>query len=485
MCLEETGVIFNGMRCEDPQMNQSPGVKHVLRPVLIGLGLSLAMAGAALAQWPFGRTDSAAAALTPPTPLAFPGAQGWAAATPGGRGGQILRVTTLAADGPGSFREAVETKGPRIIVFEVGGVVDLGGKTLTIREPFLTIAGQTAPSPGVTFIRGGIDIATHDVIVRHIRVRPGEAGAAKKSGKDFDSISTQGISYNIIVDHCTLTWGTDENLSASGPRFVGKTPEEWRAGTSRNITFSQNIIAESLRYSTHGKIEHSKGSLIHDNVTGILIWGNLYAHNYERNPMLKGGVWATIVNNLIFNPGQRAIHYNLMAEEWGANPWQIGKLVVVGNVLRGGQDTPEGLPLFMLGGYADVEFYGRDNTAVDRWGKPLPMFGRYTTTPAKIVMVKKAPFWPAGLVAIPAEQVQQWVLQNAGARPWDRDANDVQLISDVAEGRGNIIDSEDDLHGYPVQKPTSRPFVDADWNLDDVSPKRPELMDAGARAKGT
>ncbi len=452
------------------------------RSAFAGLALSLFAAGSAFAAWPLGKAESPAVA---PAQLAFPGAQGWAAATPGGRGGKIIRVTTLAAEGPGSFREAVETKGPRIIVFEVGGVIDLGGKTLTIREPFLTIAGQTAPSPGVTFIKGGIDIATHDVIVRHIRVRPGEAGFPKKSGKDFDSISTQGISYNIIVDHCTLTWGTDENLSASGPRFVGSTPEEWRAGTSRNITFSQNIIAESLRWSTHGKLEHSKGSLIHDNVTGVLIWGNLYAHNVERNPMFKGGVWGVIVNNLIFNPGQRAIHYNLMAEEWGSSPWQVGKMVAVGNVLRAGQDTPEGLPFLMIGGYGDLEYYGRDNIAVDRWGAALPMFGRYTTSPARIIQVKKAPFWPAGLEARPASAVQQWVLAEAGARPWDRDALDVQLISDVAEGRGNIINSENDLHGYPDHKPTARPFVEADWNLDDMSPRRPGLLDAGAKARGT
>ncbi|NBB16792.1 pectate lyase [Caulobacter sp. SLTY] len=417
--------------------------------------------------------------------LAFPGALGWAATTPGGRGGQVIRVTTLAAEGPGSFREAVETKGPRIIVFEVGGVVDMGGKTLTIREPFLTIAGQTAPSPGVTFIKGGIDIATHDVVVQHIRVRPGEAGAAKKSGKDFDSISTQGISYNIIVDHCTLTWGTDENLSASGPRFVGQTPDDWRAGTSRNITFSNNIIAESLRYSTHAKIEHSKGSLIHDNITGILIVGNLYAHNFERNPMFKGGVRGVVVNNLIYNPGQRAIHYNLMAEEWGDKPWQIGQLVAVGNVLRGGMDTAEHLAFLEIGGYGDLEFYGKDNIAQDRYGRPLPMFGRYTTAPAKIIQKSRPMLWPPGLVALPASAVQQSVLGGAGARPWDRDALDVQLISDVAEGRGAIIDSENDLHGYPAHKETRRPFNPDDWNLFDMTPKRRDVLDAGAKAKGT
>jgi pectate lyase len=417
--------------------------------------------------------------------LAFPGAQGWAAQTPGGRGGQIVRVTTLDAEGPGSFREAVDAKGPRIVVFEVGGVIDLGGKTLTIREPFLTIAGQTAPSPGITFIRGGIDIATHDVIVRHIRVRPGEAGFPKKSGNDFDSISTQGISYNIIIDHNSLTWGTDENLSASGPRFVGNTPDEWRAGTSRNITFSNNIIAESLSYSTHAKIEHSKGSLIHDNITNILIVGNLYAHNYERNPLFKGGVRGVLANNLIFNPGQRAVHYNLMAQEWGAQPFQAGQMVAVGNVLRGGQDTVEGLPFLTLGGDGDLEFYGRDNIAVDKFGKPLPMFGRYTTGPAKIIELKRPPLWPEGLQVLPAVDVQRHVLANAGARPWDRDADDVRLIADVAEGRGEIIDSEEDLQGYPKHKPTRRPFNPEDWNLDDMSPKRPDVLDSGAKSRGT
>src|SRR3569623_759546 len=101
---------------------------------------------------------------------AFPGAAGWGAQTPGGRGGRIIRVTNLNPSGPGSFRAAVEAHGPRIVVFEVGGVIDLGLTTLSVTEPFLTIAGQTAPSPGITLIRGGIDVHGHDVIMRHIRI---------------------------------------------------------------------------------------------------------------------------------------------------------------------------------------------------------------------------------------------------------------------------------------------------------------------------
>jgi len=110
---------------------------------------------------------------------AFAGAEGWAAYTPGGRGGKIIRVTNLKARGSGSFAAAVQMKGRRIIVFEVGGVIDLQKNSIMVTEPFLTIAGQTAPSPGITFIRGGICIETHDVIIRHICVRPGEAGAGR------------------------------------------------------------------------------------------------------------------------------------------------------------------------------------------------------------------------------------------------------------------------------------------------------------------
>ncbi len=444
--------------------------------------IALAVSFAALSL----ATAAAAQAPTPAAaPLAFPGAQGWAATTPGGRGGPVIKVTNLNSEGPGSFRAAIETKGPRIIVFEVGGVIDLGRKTIKLVEPYVTIAGQTAPSPGITLIKGGMDISAHNVVVQHIRIRPGEAGAAKKSGWDEDAISTQAGAHDVIVDHVTITWASDENLSASGPRFTGKTPDEWRKGASHRITFSNNIIGEGLAYSTHAKIEHSKGSLIHDNTDQILIVGNLYAHNYERSPLFKGGVRGAIVNNFIFNPGPRAIHYNLMAQEWAGTPYEVGQMSVVGNVLRAGLDTPEPLAFMMIGGYGDVAYYGKDNIAVDRIGRPLPMFGRYTTSPAKIIQVARPPIWPAGLTAIPADQVEQSVLANAGARPWDRDMDDIRLIADVGEGRGEIVDSETELKGYPVQAETRRPFVPADWNLFDMTPVRPDVLDNGAKARGT
>jgi pectate lyase len=402
-------------------------------------------------------------------PVAFPGAMGAAAATPGGRGGQIIRVTTLAPSGPGSFVDAVRQSGPRIVVFEVGGVIDLAESTVRITEPYLTIAGQTAPAPGVTLIRGGIDIATHDVVVRHIRVRPGDGGRARLSGNDYDAISTVGGAHDVIVDHCSLTWATDENLSASGPRFTGKTPEEWRQGTSHRITFSNNIIAEGLANSVHIKGEHSKGSLIHDNTSDILIVGNLYAHDKERSPLFKGGARGAIVNNLIYDPGQRAIHYNLIAEEWGDHPYQTGEMAIIGNVLRGGQSTESGLPLVTIGGSGDVALYEHDNIAVDRWGRPLPMRGMYTNAPVKILKLP-APNIP-GVTPLPASQVQDYVIKNAGARNWDRDHEDARVVADTIEGRGYIIDSQAEWGGYPKESATQQAFDPSKWNLDTMMPR--------------
>ncbi|HSX58726.1 MAG TPA: hypothetical protein VLF18_00870 [Tahibacter sp.] len=425
----------------------------------------------------FARIAAALLALSilPPAPAAdvpaFPGAQGWAAMTPGGRGGKIIRVTTLKPTGPGSLTEALNTPGPRIVVFEVGGVIDLGRSEIAIREPFLTVAGQTAPSPGITLIRGGVDIATHDVVVRHIRIRPGEAGVHKGGQWDVDALSTLTGARDVIVDHCSLTWATDENLSASGARFIGDTPDAWRDAVSHRITFSNNLIAEGLAHSTHAKGEHSKGSLIHDNVSDILIVGNLYAHNYERSVLFKGGARGLMVNNLIYDPGPRAVHYNLIREEWGDRTRETGALGLIGNVLRAGPSTPGDVALFMLGGSGNVDLYLHDNLSVDRLGRALPELGRYTTTAAKWTLLKKPPALPYGVKPLAAADVQDAVLEDVGARPWDRDGIDARIVADTAEGRGKIIDSESEVGGYPADAATFRAFVESEWDLETLMPK--------------
>jgi pectate lyase len=393
---------------------------------------------------------------------AFPGAVGWGGATAGGRGGQILRVTTLAPSGPGSLLAAVAASGPRIIVFEVGGVIDLGRVRVNVRTPYVTIAGQTAPSPGITLIQGGIQINTHDVILQHIRVRPGEAGQAKSSGWETDSISTSTGAYNVIVDHCSATWGTDENLSASGERFVGATPDAWRAATSHAVTFSNNIVAEGLSLSTHSEGEHSKGGLIHDNVTQMVLFGNLYFSNGDRHPLFKGGARGVVANNYIANPGRWAMMYALNASEWGTNPYQIGQMAIVGNVFTHGPSTPATVPLLRLSGAGQVEVYLDDNLAITVAGADAPVMGGTTSL---ALMVPAPPVWPEGWSAMPASAVKDYVRANVGARPDDRDEIDARIVRQALEGEGAIINSEQDVGGYPSVTETRAPFDAEEWDL--------------------
>jgi hypothetical protein len=401
------------------------------------------------------------------TPERCAWARGWASATLGGRGGRVLRVTNLQADGPGSLAEALAATGPRIVVFEVGGVLDLRGATLQLKEPFVTIAGQTAPSPGITLIRGGISVATHDVVIEHLRVRPGASG--QQIGWHPDAISSTTGTRDFVVDHCSLSWGVDENLSASGARFNGATPDAWRESTSHRVTFSHNIVAEGLANSTHEKGEHSKGSLIHDNVTGVLVYGNLYASNTERNPFFKGGARGVVANNWIVNPGKYAMKYTLVAEEWGDHPAQTGQMSIVGNVFRYGKNTPPGTPLLASTGVGSCDVHLRDNLALDRSEAPVPLTGG---TLENLRLVDAPPSWPADFRAEPAEGLVERLRSNVGARPWDRDAIDERIVRQALDGSSAIIDSEAEVGGYPRAVSTRVPFDEADWDLTCVVRKR-------------
>ena len=390
--------------------------------------------------------------------------------TRGGEGGRIIRVTTLAKDGPGSLKAAVEAKGKRIIVFEVGGVIDLQRTILNIDEPFLTIAGQTAPSPGITIIRGGIDLKGHDVKISHIRVMTGVDGQAKLSGWEADAFSTVAA-HNVVVEHCSFLWAIDENMSTSGPRFEGKTVKEWRAATSHDVLFRENLAAEGLADASHPKGEHSKGTLIHDNATAITLYRNVYAHNMERSPLVKGGAQVLMVNNMIYDPGHRAVHYNLMNLEWAGHDYVTGEITAVGNVMRAGNSTAPGLPFLTLGGDGDLAWYSKDNINVDRWGNPAPMFGRYGVTKAKLIEKDSPMASLGGLDVMPAKDLETSLLASVGARPWDRAPDDIRVLFFVAEGRGEIIDDEKVVGGYPHPSPTAAPFVDKVWNLKTMEPK--------------
>lgn len=410
------------------------------------------------------------ACATVPPEAASP--RGWVRGPYGGSGGRIVRVTSLAAEGPGSLDAALREQGPRIIVFEVGGVIDLNGEVLGVREPFVTIAGETAPGPGVTLIRGGVRIRTHNVVLRHLYVRPGDAGRAPQSGWEVDGVVTEAGAHDVIVDHCSITWATDENLSASGPRFEGATPAEWRENTSHRISFTNNIIAEGLSHATHSKGEHSKGSLIHDNVQDVLIAGNLYMNNRERNPLFKGGASGAVVNNLIYNPGRRFLHYNLHATEWEGQPHQTGSLSIVGNEFRAGPSTPAESFAIALGGQGPLDLHTHDNLFTAAAGATAPApFGRFGDGSAHLIEIAAQNPWPQGLQAQPATSVAASVLRNAGARPWARDPIDARLIADVEAGRGRVIDSQNEVGGYPTYAEERTLFDPTRWDLEIGVPR--------------
>lgn len=369
--------------------------------------------------------------------------------TVGGAGGTVMRVTTLAADGPGSLAAAISADGPRQISFDVGGVIDLGQRVLTIRNPYVTIDAGAAPDPGVTIIRGGLRVATHDVIIRHLMVRPGDAGAAKGSGWEADGIAVDRGA-NVHVEHCSLSWATDENLSASGPRFDGEGIADWRAATSHRIAFLNCLIAEGLSNASHSKGEHSKGLLIHDNVRDVVIAGNILASNRERNALFKGGAQGVFAGNLVYNPGRRFLHYNLHAGEWAGQTHVEGVLSIVGNEFRAGPSTPADAVAIALGGEGPLRLHMRDNLLTAAPGAVAPtLFGRFGSGDAVLHEVDAAPYWPDGLAVPPARETFASTLRQAGARPLRRGPVDARIIDDILAGRGRIIDSQDEVGGYP------------------------------------
>ena len=226
---------------------------------------------------------------------AFPEAEGFGTSTRGGRGGKVLKVVNLNNDGPGSFREALETQGPRIITFAVGGIINLESK-LFVDDPWVTVAGQTALGDGICVRGEGIRVRTHDVVIRHIRFRPGDVDfGLSNQWNDVDAVSISGgdTIFNVVIDHCSLSWAVDENINM------------W--GEVHDITVQNCIISEALLHSKHPKGAHSMGMLIGSKATNISVHHNLFAHNNDRNPHINGVSRVDFRNNVIYNPGGVAI----------------------------------------------------------------------------------------------------------------------------------------------------------------------------------
>jgi hypothetical protein len=182
----------------------------------------------------------------------------------------------------------------------------------------------------------------------------------------------------------------------------------------------------------------------------VLIVGNLYAHNRERNQLFKGAVEAVSVNNLVYDPGTRAMHYALNASEWVGHAWRPGRLALVGNVVKGGVSTDPKLPFLIVEGQGDLDLYARDNLATYADGSEMPPVRVLPTAPLpKVRLLDGPPLWPEGLQTIDARRVEGKVLANAGARPWDRDAVDRRIVQEVRKGTGRVIDDENEVGGYP------------------------------------
>ena len=354
-------------------------------------------------------------------PRAFPTAEGFGAQSRGGRGGKVVFVTNLNDSGPGSLRAAVAMKEPRIVIFRVAGIVELKS-SLTVREPFVTIAGQSAPGDGICLKNYGFSVATHDVVVRHMRFRPGdELGPEyKKRGKGFspDAVSINSPSHNVIFDHCSASWSIDECLSVSG------------AGIT-NVTVQWCIISESLDDSFHEKGPHGYGSLLRTNGK-VSFHHNIYAHHRSRSPRPgtygDGSILLDFRNNAIYD----STGYS------AADPVRMN---YVGNYIR----RPRGA-VFKIGGEA-TRMYANDNYLDGK--KDQPDDNWKLISGAKSGNKQEDPFPFAKVNTQSAQAACESTLFEAGATLPKRDAVDARIIRQIQAGKGNLIDSQKQVGGWP------------------------------------
>lgn len=392
--------------------------------------------------------------LTRGTP-AFPGAEGFGAQARGGRGGKVIYVTNLNDSGPGSFREAVMARGPRTVLFRVGGVIKL--KTgVTVREPFLTIAGQTAPGEGIclqidTDSRGdGLAFSgTHDFVVRYLRVQHGKGRAPVSNDDGGDCISVYDCD-NFILDHCSTHWGTDETLSVTG--------------ISDRYTVQWCLMAHGLNYA-----KHSMGSILGGQ---RCTWHhNLYAHCRSRNPRFAGMVRCDFRNNVIYN--------------WGDTTGygECTMLNYMGNYLRPGPSSRPAtrdfwyhmvlLPgsTYLSGNIMD----GRPDVEKDNWLGVK--HGREGAAPR--------PFIAPAVNTRCGEIALDQVLQDTGATLPKRDGSDARVINDVRNRTGKVIATQEEVGGHPQYQAANATVADTDGDGIPDEWEKANGLDPNDPADGT
>jgi len=363
----------------------------------------------------------------------------------GSRKTTVYKVTNLNTSGPGSLQAALDASGPRVVVFEVAGNIDYTPYgTLSISTPYVTIAGQTAPPPGITLKGCQVMLGTHDVLMQHIRVRVGDlrdpnqplrnkAGWTQFSERDCMKVSGD----RIVIDHCSFSWSTDENVQSS----------------ANDVTFRHNIFSEGLHSVKHHKGGHSRGLLImRPGSHRVAVVGNLFAHNMARNPTVSAGE-AVVANNLVDGVNV-AIKTDCVARP-GQGPVLLN---ATQNVIKRANHA-----FVARAKHPDSRFYfAPDNVFKGRafdsvaavWEKHVSMPFAPGVAPACRAI--EPPVTVPGLKIKPASEVEAWVLANAGARPADRGPVDARVVNDVKNGTGGILASQEDVDGWPALAETRR-----------------------------
>lgn len=385
----------------------------------------------------------------PPALPAFPGAEGFGSTTPGGRGGRVIFVTNLDDAGAGSFRAACEADGPRIVIFRVSGLISLA-KPIVVMNPYITIAGQTAPGDGICLRNYTFVIATHDVVVRYLRSRLGDL-----SGQEADSITLASGAANVVIDHCSATWSVDEALSL--------------AGNVSNVTVQWCLIAEGLNKSKHTKGAHGYGSLSRAN--GPVTWHhNLWAHNNSRNPRLGDNYGRApyptfdVRNNVIYDYGEIA----------SGLTQGVLKVNYVGNYIRPGPDSKATTPI-RVGGPSDLSFHIREN--VFEGNAALTAENSHFFDPIEIdgkrqVRTVAEPFSAEPVKTVSAARAYEAVLREVGASLPRRDSADARIVDQVRRRRGSIIDSQEQVGGWPSLSSKAAPLDSDGDGMPDAWERR-------------
>jgi hypothetical protein len=395
-----------------------------------GLVTALAPGGATVSATSGTSADTVWIIVTTPAAvplLVFPGAVGFGVTTPAGRRGAVVHVKNLNDAGPGSLRDAFQTAGARVIVFDIGGTITLSTR-IKVEQPFVTVAGQSAPAPGITLRGAGLSIRTHDVLIQHLRVRVGDGPGDDPTNRDaVEILGPNG--HDIVIDHVSLSWATDENFST------------WYNGV-HDVTLSNSIVSEAL-----AGVEDALGVLVGDSTRSFALIGTLLAHNSERNPYFKGATSGIAANNVVYDwtAGPAMVY----GDPEGAGPTQFALVANVG--IRGPNSNNS--RIFGIGNSAKTgtKAFVADNsdTRVNDGVPPGDQWSLVRNEAGGWVVASAAPVWPMDFTALPNSSVYNSVLSNAGAWPAARDAVDARVVSEVRNGTGRIIQSQAQVGGWP------------------------------------